>query len=546
MNIGIFIAYEGIPDFRKEGLGRYLAYLTKGFLASENHVTIACPEWLIKPIGLLFEDNGIDIDKINLLTIDQPSIMRFFLRVKIEKKKKLRGNFAKMLGRGAFELTTKFLSITNTVAFVLISALFVVLFVVFFPLLFVFRIISSLFFRTKNLLVSTTVKTKSIFSFNALRGIVNHLAFKFTSVQKDYTEFMMRKIINNNIYALIKRINHNKCVDVWYSPFIPHPGFNQIRGTRVVNVPDLVTAVFPMGFSDKAMLAQTEKVRNTITVNKYFITYSEFVKDTTLVKDFNKPPDSVKAIKHAVNDLSKYFDIHANVQHMGFPQEINQNFARTRLNELIYRSLIPNIDNMHAYLSNFNFKDVRYIFYASQIRPHKNVINLLKAYEYILRRQYRQVKLFLTGNYMVDPDVTDYILKNRLEYDVLSFSDVSSSMLASLYAAAELVVNPTLYEGGFPFTFGEGMSVGVPSVMSRIPQTMEVMQGYGCDEFLFDPYNWKDMADTIIFALDNKDYAYQTQKPLFDDMMTRTWDTVAQEYVDAFWDFINNRQGSRH
>ena len=61
----------------------------------------------------------------------------------------------------------------------------------------------------------------------------------------------------------------------------------------------------------------------------------------------------------------------------------NKQFSRSKIQEYanIYFSTVD-------YLREFDFSDVRYIFYASQNRPHKNILNLIKAYEYILRKKY--------------------------------------------------------------------------------------------------------------------------------------------------------------
>jgi len=49
--------------------------------------------------------------------------------------------------------------------------------------------------------------------------------------------------------------------------------------------------------------------------------------------------------------------------------------------------------------------------------------------------------------------------------------------IAACYKLADLAVNPSLSEGGFPFTFTEALSVGTPVVMARIPVTEEIIPG---------------------------------------------------------------------
>ena len=127
-----------------------------------------------------------------------------------------------------------------------------------------------------------------------------------------------------------------------------------------------------------------------------------------------------------------------------------------------------------------------------------------------------------------------------MQVDVIALHGVDVQGLAALYRCAELVVNPTLYEGGFPFTFAEGMSVGTPSVMSDIPQVRDVIEPYGLeDEMLFDPNDVQAIADKIEYGLMHKAELYQKELPVFNAMACRTENVVAQEYLESFQTIIN-------
>jgi len=105
--------------------------------------------------------------------------------------------------------------------------------------------------------------------------------------------------------------------------------------------------------------------------------------------------------------------------------------------------------------------------------------------------------------------------------------------------------------GGFPFTFGEGMSVGTPSIMSDIPQVREVLQKYGIvqhEQWLFDSFSYIDLSKKIIFGLENRELLYKEQKHVYDLLKMRTWNDVGKEYVKAFQYFIRKeteRTGER-
>lgn len=163
-------------------------------------------------------------------------------------------------------------------------------------------------------------------------------------------------------------------------------------------------------------------------------------------------------VPHAQNDLMPFLDLADYFKRVPFKEDVNYYFARNIIMPGIFSSSV----NMHRYLiqpdsyQSFSFKDVDYLFYPSQVRGNKNILNLVKAYEHILRERNIPLKLILTCNLNNDKELLNYIEQKRLQYDVLSFNSVTAQQLAALYMCARLVVNPTLYEGGFPFTFGEG------------------------------------------------------------------------------------------
>ena len=66
--------------------------------------------------------------------------------------------------------------------------------------------------------------------------------------------------------------------------------------------------------------------------------------------------------------------------------------------------------------------------------------------------------------------------------------------MAAFSHLAVLAVNPTLFEGGFPFTFSEAYSVVTPSIISKIPVVEDVVTDtYLQKRMLFNPYNLDDM-----------------------------------------------------
>jgi len=110
-------------------------------------------------------------------------------------------------------------------------------------------------------------------------------------------------------------------------------------------------------------------------------------------------------------------------------------------------------------------------------------------------------------------------------------------VLASFYCLASLAVNPTLFEGGFPFTFTEAYSVGTPSLLSDISMVRERLAdrdnetGRLLERMLFDPMNPLDLAEKIRWAVANRQELFALQRGLFEAFPT--WEEVAQRYSDS-------------
>ena len=159
-----------------------------------------------------------------------------------------------------------------------------------------------------------------------------------------------------------------------------------------------------------------------------------------------------------------------------------------------------------AFLSTTATSQFRFLFYASQARPSKNLLTLLRSYKHLLRERFIGLKLVLTCSLSPASDVAKFIEEHELGADVLQLHRLSERELAACYKLADLAVNPSLFEGGMPFTLTEALSVGTPVVMADIAATREVLTDPALRELtLFDPYDWQAMADKIEWALANRE-----------------------------------------
>jgi glycosyltransferase involved in cell wall biosynthesis len=194
--------------------------------------------------------------------------------------------------------------------------------------------------------------------------------------------------------------------------------------------------------------------------------------------------------------------------------------------------LIGNGRSDANYLKEFPFEQVRYLFVSSQIRPHKNLANLISAFDYLLRQRYLPLKLFTTGDLShANQDVRDLIATRHLDLDVIGVPNLPAVVHAAFYRLAELTVVPTLFEGGLPFPFSESLSVGTPVVLSRIPAVCEALPRHLWPLALFDPYDTKSIADRIEWGLEHREILLVAETDEYASMTKRTWSHVAGEYL---------------
>jgi glycosyltransferase involved in cell wall biosynthesis len=320
-------------------------------------------------------------------------------------------------------------------------------------------------------------------------------------------------------------IEKRREISAWFAPTAFWPHFNDIKAPRLICVPDVVLSDFPVAFSavnDERFLETFRLVEKTIRGGNQFVTYSLDVKQRTLVERYGVPAETISVIPHGVNRLDDLVKISG----LSNADAATDAFCAKLFGPALQKATTT--PNPHRFAN----PGIKFIFYASQFRPNKNVLTLLRAYNHLLKRRYLPHKLILTGNPSRLPEIARFIDKHNLGDDVLCLQGLSDRELAACYRLADLSVNPSLSEGGCPFTLTESLSVDTPVVMARIAVTEEVVTDPGLrDMMLFDPYSWKDMASKIEWALGNRAQLLQSQRALYDQLTKRSWSSVVDEYI---------------
>lgn len=533
-NFGIFLAFSPEQPINNQWMGRWMvSVLTSVLENNDTKVVIATTARSKELIVEFMQDQHIDTTKIEFLaTSDIPYLLRMvkaFSHMEqtrshsLFNKKKKSSLLLKVL-REVKSVRSKILitwvSSPSATLFFLIGFLLLILGILRLPFIVLALIIYAnkfLYRKTYNWLRTRIPRRITVFLKNPIKAAKSS---KFA--RKVYEKLQIWEL-----QELVVQINKRQDVSVWFIPSLYCPEIKLIQAKKVVAVSDIIFVDFSTLLLELPARVYSKAVE-TIAIADHFICNSEYVKQKHLVKSFDVDPRKVSVISHGAMDLSSCF---------GFGKVLDEekstpsrNAAVQILDQYQKRFLQHN-----CYLHNYALNSMRYIFYSSQMLPYKNFLNLIKAYEILLRRRFLNIKLVVTADLTQDAEVYNYVIDKRLQYDVISLTNLPSEVLAALNHLAICAVNPTLFEGGFPFTFTEAYSVGTPSLMSDIPVVIsEVTEKELQQRMLFDPFNVEDMVIKIEWAVKNRELLYSLQEPLYKRFKHRTWDVVAKEFIDLF------------
>jgi glycosyltransferase involved in cell wall biosynthesis len=174
-----------------------------------------------------------------------------------------------------------------------------------------------------------------------------------------------------------------------------------------------------------------------------------------------------------------------------------------------------------------------YILYVGNVKPHKNLITLLKAYNELeqgLRDSYKLVIIGKeTGFINEDTSLAQFIGDNNLTDRILFTGYVEDKEIPVIYKKAALFVFPSLYEGfGLPVL--ESLAVHTPVISSNAASLPEVG---GKAVHYFNPLDFKELSKKI------KEVLGQPQNTGFIEEADRqvalfSWENSVQKHLEIF------------
>jgi len=524
--VGIFLGYAPEQGIIDHGIGRLLGFLITGVRsrsASAESIAIACPGWYIPQVRELLADLRIPEDAVTIVTTDG---IPYILRLRALLRRFGRGRTARpasasrwrdvVVGIG-YRLAESWLGTSSTAMFLVLGLLLFLAGLILLPVAVVVLLVSAI----GALIGNVFVRMAKVFP--ALERLMDYATAPLRELRRDKFAIRVYETIRRReLLRLVRKINKGDIADVWYCPAIFWPEFAGIAGPKVVAVPDIVFIDFPLGYLAESSEAVFVKAQEILKADTHLVCYSDYVRDAHLIGRLGVDPGRVSVIQHGLVDMRHYVKGATPQEHRAWAVQAVNSYVRERCRN-------------QPYLAGFDFSDVRFALFTSQARSHKNLLQLVRTWERLLRRDYCGTKLILTCRLSDEPKVFDYVHARHLQNDILEVSGVPAEILAALNMLATISVNPTLFEGGFPFTFAEAYSVGTPSVMSSIPAVLEQVHDPELRAaMLFDPYDGESIGERVRWALANRSRLLEIQRPLYDEMARRDWGVAASEYVEMF------------
>lgn len=282
--------------------------------------------------------------------------------------------------------------------------------------------------------------------------------------------------INASIFSIREQVELSLKIpdcDVFWSPQYNIPLFKIRAKKRLVTIHDVYQMHNYTNLPFLAKIYVKFMLKMALKKSDEIITVSKFSKDE-LMKYFSIKPCKIKVIYNGIN---RDFNVIKN--------------------------------------NSFNIPVQKYILFVGNIKPHKNVKNLIKAFK-MLSSEIEDIALIIVGKkegfYTGENNLSDLIDNDK---DNIHFTGyISDDELKHYYKNAEIYAFPSLYEGfGLPIL--EAMSFSINIVASDIPPFKEIGRG---DIKYFNPNDIFDMENEIKKSLNSK------KEINYDDCLNRfTW-----------------------
>ncbi len=166
-----------------------------------------------------------------------------------------------------------------------------------------------------------------------------------------------------------------------------------------------------------------------------------------------------------------------------------------------------------------------YILYTGNLKPHKNLALLLKAFS-LVREKYPDLRLILVG-FEENKAFIHTVNELRLQERILVKGFLSNEDMTQFIDGAEFFVFPSLYEGfGLPPL--EAMARGKAVLSSPGGSLREIL---GENALYFDPESHEELAAKMALLLEDEELRKKYQEKGYGHSRSFRWKRAVEEYL---------------
>jgi glycosyltransferase involved in cell wall biosynthesis len=182
---------------------------------------------------------------------------------------------------------------------------------------------------------------------------------------------------------------------------------------------------------------------------------------------------------------------------------------------------------------------------VGNLKPHKNVNGLVRAFASLLNKTPNNCELLIIGDDTSDGPVSKKLATDLgIRHAVRFAGKVSDDVLRSAYSAAELTVLPS-FEEGFGLPVLESMACGTPVACSRAASLPEVA---GDAAEYFDPHDTESITAVMERLLQSQEERERHRKLGFSNARRFTWAACAERHLSVYRQFcpLESRSETEH
>ncbi len=284
--------------------------------------------------------------------------------------------------------------------------------------------------------------------------------------------------------------------DMTHFMFTVLPYNADLRVPAILTIVDIQQEYHPEFFSKSDLELRERSYRSSADRADHIIAISTFTGDT-LVEKYCIPENKISVVL------------------LGYNRNAFKRLKRDRVEEFRRKYRLPR----------------GFLFYPAATWPHKNHMNLLRAYKLLKDRNRFEDKLVLTGiKEQNHKAVKNEIIRLGLQGDVIHLGYLPYKDLPLLYNAAKVMVFPSFFEGfGLPVV--EAMAVGLPVACSNVTSLPEVA---GEAALLFDPASPEDIAEKVSMIYADKGLREELIRRGLERARLFTWENTARKTLKVY------------